>query len=218
MCSACCDLPLDILCVELVGCCSNVVGWWPLSVLVGILGGSLVKADLTCYLCLALGNQFEDTGDPPFVAASAVLGCVQEGPSWAPRVVFTTTGPISGSANVARHPWILIFLPPPSSWLLLSVMGKVQCVKEPQVESRDYGSRISPKEEERDRLHGRWWVCSPTPEPHIWVCPDFFPELGTLESMVVRQVGDQKLGSQKPGCCLYQISYEEPAPMSFKGK
>ena len=55
------------------------------------------------------------------MAACAEPGCAKEGPSFVPRLAFTSTGLGGKSAKVPRHPKILLCLPLPTGCLLCSV-------------------------------------------------------------------------------------------------
>ena len=58
------------------------------------------------------------------------------------------------------------------------------------------------------KLQGGWLVCFPTPEPHIWVCPRLFLELGRTESLVDGRIGPLEPRVRvclKPGGCFYKV-------------
>lgn len=87
----------------------------------GILEGTLMLANVRHCLCLAFSNLFGATGNPQFVASSAVLGCTWEGASCAPKSTFPSITPCAGQQKSQDTSRFTSTCPQPVGCLLGSV-------------------------------------------------------------------------------------------------
>ena len=110
VCCACQNFPLDMLLLKIIESCSDLseqcVGSvnCELSVLVlDLLGGTLVQANIRCCLWVALSNLFGAMSNPVCHCLSWAWDTWGR-PSCTPRPAFTSTKPRGKSAKSQRHP------------------------------------------------------------------------------------------------------------------
>lgn len=112
----------------------------------GCIGSGPLQRDSSAGLCQMLpgapwGNLFGAISNPPLVASSAGLGCMQNGPSCIPKPAFTSSGPWRQVSKGLKSPRDL---PLPAGFLLGLVTERASsCTPQQGVSSTVWGKRHS---------------------------------------------------------------------------
>ena len=145
---------------------------------------------------LPLGSLFEGTSNLQPVAISFRLGCIWEGPHFSALLAFHQH---KAQWQVIQCPKVLQVPPPPAS--ISGPAVSLSLSTDMSVSERASGviRRIGPLDfplEAVFRLQGRQWVCSPSPVPHVLVCPRLF----LMSNNVQFLMSQLSVSCEEPNC------------------